>query len=420
MDAERALGHALRAERHVGGGNVRAARLHYGRVAHYARQARESGGALSVVHRAETVARNVARAIKETVEREVTAERLGALAALAAAGVTGALIVNSMREPVWIEEGASGRQKTFDAPRYDEQSGLFALAAEKKESTLTGGISNYGNTCYLNAALQCLLAVPEFSASGPAKGPYAAIKAAIERGVSPSRSEIVALRDAANQGRGAKGSPMFAKCSHEDMHEFMKAISDGPMGPFAFKIRSVFSCHRKYDKADLGEKYTNETLDDAQEISLPLGTGADTSIVALMRQFLAEESMSDQRLEKDACSDTNRTTRLLLETAPKVLVVHLKRFMNDGTKNESRVTFEETLDLGQVAGALESHYDLIALSVHSGSKNGGHYWAFVKKQVWAKYNDKNVTPADFSGVLNEGAGGPDKPTAYVLVYRRSV
>ena len=97
----RALGHALRAERHVASGNVHAARLHYGRVVHYAKRARESqgSGVLSVVQRAETAARNVARAIKGAVEREVTAERLGTIAGLAAVGVTGALIVSSMREP---------------------------------------------------------------------------------------------------------------------------------------------------------------------------------------------------------------------------------------------------------------------------------------------------------------------------------
>ena len=110
MDAvaygHKALGHANRAERHVERGNVQAARLHYGRVVRYTKLARSapgSGGVLSAVQRAESVARNVAGAIKRTV----TPERLGTLAGLAAVGVTGAFLLGSLRGPV--SEGSGAR-----------------------------------------------------------------------------------------------------------------------------------------------------------------------------------------------------------------------------------------------------------------------------------------------------------------------
>jgi len=113
MDAvaygRKALGHAHRAERHVERGNVQAARLHYGRVVRYAKLARSapgSGGILSAVERAESVARNVAGAIKRTV----TPERLGTLAGLAAVGVTGALLLGSLRGPVSGGSGARARE----------------------------------------------------------------------------------------------------------------------------------------------------------------------------------------------------------------------------------------------------------------------------------------------------------------------
>jgi hypothetical protein len=108
--AYKALGHAHRAERHLERGNVQAARLHYGRVVRYTKLARSApGSVLSAVQRAESVARNVAGAIKRTV----TPERLGTLAGLAAIGVTGAFLLGSLRGPV---SGGSGARATDPYP----------------------------------------------------------------------------------------------------------------------------------------------------------------------------------------------------------------------------------------------------------------------------------------------------------------
>lgn len=476
MEAEsygrRALGHALRGERHVEAGNVHAAMLHFGRAARYARQARGAGGGvLATVQRAETAARNAARAIKETVEREATPERLGTLAGLAAVGVTGAVMLHSMRgqkrsdaktgaivrvpgegdllryeqrrdsraesddfetgvtsdpETESPAEGSDSETAGSDPETYGSDSESEGSAEgsdpESPRETQTGGIINYGATCYINATLQCLLAVPEFEASGSARGPYAAIKAAIESGRSPSSDEIAALRDAANERRGGRGGdPKFAENTHEDMQEFMKAISEDPRGPFAFQIASVYSCHKTYDGFPSGAEYTSTNEEGAQEIFLPLGDGAETSMVELMGEFFAWERMSDEHFKKELCTETNRIKRLLLAKAPKFLVVHQKRFMNEGGrmwKADRRVMFDETLDLGPFASQ-KNLYELIAVSVHRGTKECGHYWAFVKKNgKWAKYNDERVESVNFDTVLKEGKGGARRPSAYVLLYRK--
>jgi ubiquitin C-terminal hydrolase len=284
---------------------------------------------------------------------------------------------------------------------------------------MAGGIENYGSTCYLNAALQCLLAVPEFNASGPAKAPYAAIKDEIKRGVSPSREEIAALRDAVNEGRGTKANPKFAEHTHEDMQEFMMAVDAEPPSPFAFDIKYTYSCNKD------GNLYSNDEAGEngAEVLQLRLGDqGKGTSILELMERHFADQDLPNEADDTGIWYTNRAHEKKRFVKTPVVLVVQLVRFMNEGAKswkNEAPVTFEETLDLLPFTDSREPQlYDLIALSVHSGSKNGGHYWAFVKRGVWAKYDDNRVTLADFEGVLAEGVGGAKKSTAYVLVYRR--
>lgn len=117
---------------------------------------------------------------------------------------------------------------------------------------------------------------------------------------------------------------------------------------------------------------------------------------------------------------------MVIGKTPEVLAVQLVRFTRTKTetrKNDRRVAFEETLDLGPYTESrTEARYDLIAVAIHRGTFGGGHYWAFTKNEEedpegWTKYDDECTTRADFEGVQKESNGDS---TAYVLVYRRAV
>jgi ubiquitin carboxyl-terminal hydrolase 4/11 len=132
--------------------------------------------------------------------------------------------------------------------------------------------------------------------------------------------------------------------------------------------------------------------------------------------------------------------------APKVLILHLKRFKNKGTyrkeKNESRVLFPETLDMAPYLidqSPLSSYaaeagqkgiliapkhngpqavpcsdrplYDLYAVSNHYGGMGGGHYTAYGKNgSQWLDFNDSSVRE-----VSRESIQGS---SAYMLFYKR--
>ncbi|XP_066432507.1 ubiquitin carboxyl-terminal hydrolase 31 isoform X1 [Eleutherodactylus coqui] len=134
--------------------------------------------------------------------------------------------------------------------------------------------------------------------------------------------------------------------------------------------------------------------------------------------------------------------KLSLWTLPDVLILHLKRFRQDGDRRlklQNMVRFPLVgLDMtphvvkrSQSSWSLPSHwspwrrpyglgrdpedfiYDLYAVCNHHGTMQGGHYTAYCKNSVdglWYCFDDSDVQPLAEDEVC--------KPTAYILFYQR--
>ncbi|CAF3413475.1 unnamed protein product [Rotaria socialis] len=98
---------------------------------------------------------------------------------------------------------------------------------------------------------------------------------------------------------------------------------------------------------------------------------------------------------------TNAEKKLNLWTLPKILILQLKRFTYDLSNNNKINTFVdyplENLDLSDYVINPDydrtTRYNLVAVSVHSGSLSGGHYTAFAQNfdtKRWYHFNDENV------------------------------
>ncbi|KAH3722881.1 Calcium and calcium/calmodulin-dependent serine/threonine-protein kinase [Pelomyxa schiedti] len=84
---------------------------------------------------------------------------------------------------------------------------------------------------------------------------------------------------------------------------------------------------------------------------------------------------------------------------PKVLVVHLKRFVYEGAWREkicTNVDFPQEWDLTPHARhSDQAVYSLYAVSSHSGGLGGGHYTAYCRHSEtsrWYLFNDSSTSP----------------------------
>ncbi|KAH3732793.1 Ubiquitin carboxyl-terminal hydrolase 10 [Pelomyxa schiedti] len=100
---------------------------------------------------------------------------------------------------------------------------------------------------------------------------------------------------------------------------------------------------------------------------------------------------------------------------PKVLVVHLKRFVYEGAWREkicTNVDFPQEWDLTPHARhSDQAVYSLYAVSSHSGGLGGGHYTAYCRHSEtsrWYLFNDSSTSPVAAHDVRG--------PSAYVLFY----
>ena len=102
---------------------------------------------------------------------------------------------------------------------------------------------------------------------------------------------------------------------------------------------------------------------------------------------------------------------------PKILVIDFKRFNQKGVKNQSLVTFPlENLNLSKYVIGYKKDtykYDLYGVANHSGGALGGHYYAYVKNAngKWYTFNDTSVS------IINE-TNNIISPKAYCLFYRK--
>ena len=102
---------------------------------------------------------------------------------------------------------------------------------------------------------------------------------------------------------------------------------------------------------------------------------------------------------------------------PDILVIDIKRFNSMNRKNQVMVDFPlENLNLSKYVIGYEKNkyvYDLYGVCNHSGSVMGGHYTSFVKNAngKWYHYNDTNVSEV---GMIKQIV----TPKAYCFFYRK--
>ena len=166
-------------------------------------------------------------------------------------------------------------------------------------------------------------------------------------------------------------------------------------------------------------------------LSIP-NNNNEYSVYDCLDHMVHEEQLDhNNRLNCDMCGIKNRfMSHIKLWQTPKVVVIHLKRFLTNSygipiRKLNNMITYPiRDLDLSKYFDEASPYkssckYDLIGVNIHiafgGGSINCGHYKSYVKNMInnkWNIYNDGNevVNITKMEDIINKDA--------YLLFYYR--
>uniref|UniRef100_UPI0037E89B69 uncharacterized protein n=1 Tax=Semicossyphus pulcher TaxID=241346 RepID=UPI0037E89B69 len=322
------------------------------------------------------------------------------------------------------------------------------------------GLDNSGNSCYLNAVLQCLCStVPlvEHLLNQDTRKELARSKCRMAEVFVRLLQEMWLGRSsscAPVEARSVLTSilPQFNNYSQQDaqelllflinaLHEDLKKVSRqmrsstrqprqdqkrncAPAAGESTIVSQVFEGQLSYMTLCMHCDHQAHSTQTFTVLSLPIPTGIiKCSIQDCLSLFFEQTVLTGgEQMLCSVCGLRRETTVLTcLDKPPEILILHLKRFGCKGknqVKLKSNVVFSMKLDLNpflssSVQNTSYSSYRLYAVVNHSGHLNMGHYTAVCHSSLtrtWHCFDDSAVRELQDSHVQSSNA--------YMLLYSR--
>lgn len=279
----------------------------------------------------------------------------------------------------------------------------------KSRAGIPQGLKNIGNTCFLNSTLQCLLHTPPVHNYVHSCPKHFCVLCALKK-LFNTRSQV----PQEFLYTVPKLSRQFQIGRQADAHELLRFLvdriesKDFKSNVFAGELLSVIKCKECKFQSMVNEVF----LDLSLEVS-------SNTIEKCLSDFCREELLcGENKYLCPGCKRKNNASKqYFIKSAPNVLTIQLKRFTNNGKKDNRTVGFSEHLTLNtQLLSGDPTTYTLYAVLIHIGfGCRSGHYYSFVKaaNDLWYEVNDSTVSQASLSRVLNHNG-------AYILMYKKSV
>jgi len=155
-----------------------------------------------------------------------------------------------------------------------------------------------------------------------------------------------------------------------------------------------------------GKIYSN-TFQPLCFIPLPLKRIDNCSIYDCIDLYLEKEILDLHKISDDEYKSV--TKQIIFYRLPKIIIFTLNRFNNKNIKLDDNIDIPDTLDMSKY-NKNNSVYELYSICNHYGGSGGGHYTSLCKNNnIWYEFNDSSVRK------LSE----IDKSNAYCVFYKRS-
>ena len=322
------------------------------------------------------------------------------------------------------------------------------------------GLYNIGNTCYLNATLQCLRHCNDFTLFMISNNYKQHLKDNDEKYLVNSWNDLLIKLWSTEVGEVCdptqfirtfiqlsqiSGYSTFVSFQQNDVDEFLVNLINMLHNGMSIKMRyslsgdikteqdkhamdaykrwkgffendySIFVKHfysQFISKTICSEcDYITYSYDPSLVTHLSIPDVEDPTLYDCLDLFTNGEQLdTDNQWKCDICKkECCASVHTKFWDTSKYFIILLKRYTKY-TKNDTYIDIPETLDISKYAINYRKgkfNYNLFGICHHSGGLGGGHYYATCKTQdQWYVYNDTNATKVQ----------EPDMTDAYCLFY----
>lgn len=238
------------------------------------------------------------------------------------------------------------------------------------------GFDNPGLYCYMNTGLQLLFTIPDFQSvflkytvNFPDRI-LTNIFSEISRKIFLGKSKKIrprALWDFLNR--------YFSPLKMHDLPEFLRFIIN-KLEPEVPEINQIFQGIFCSKITCLRCQNLSVKFEPFIDLQLELSSNLDKSFSL----FTKEEGLTPNYLCPNCKQKTEASKQIMISKAPNYLLIQIKRFRQIPYphKVSSLIRYKKKMDISNYSDE-KCEYELLGVSVHTGSIDNGHYLAYCKR-----------------------------------------